>query len=70
MAINRVSFSAESIKENTDITIELLEARPVDGEFLDTPVTPNRMVGFYNSVANQVELFISDPSGYRYLKVR
>lgn len=69
MAINRVSFSSESIKENYDITLELLTTRPVEGEYLTTAVTPNRMVGYYNNSLDKVELFITDATGYRYIKV-
>lgn len=69
MAINRVSFTSESVKTNTDVTIELLVTRPVEGEYLVTAVAPNRMVGYYNNAINKVELFISDPTGHRYIKV-
>ena len=69
MAINRVSFSAEPLTQNTSVTLELLRVRPSESEYLDTPVAPNRMVGYFNNSIGRVELFITDPSGRRYIKV-
>ena len=69
MAINRSSLSSQSLKQNTDVTLELLVTRPVENVYLDTPVTPNRMVGYYNYSLNRVELFVTDATGYRYIKV-
>ena len=69
MAINRVSFSAEALTSNTDITLELLPDRPDVNAYLATPVTPNRMVGFL-SPQGYVELFITDSEGRRYVKVK
>ena len=70
MAINRVSLTAESLTTNTDITLELLVTRPEENVYMDTPVTPNRLVGFYNAQTGTVELYLSDNTGYRYLRVR
>ena len=70
MAINRVSFTAQSLTENSDITLELLQVRPVSGEYMETPVTPDRLVGYFNSLAGGVELYLSDSTGHRYVRVR
>lgn len=69
MAINRVSFSSESIKENYDITLELVTVRPTESAYLDIPVTPNKMFGYFNNELNKVELFITDAGGRRFIKV-
>ena len=69
MAINRVSFSAEALTSNTEITLELLPFRPDVNLYLDVPVAPNRMVGFL-SPQGYVELYITDSQGRRYTKVK
>lgn len=70
MPINRVSFTTQALTENTDITLEILQVRPVEGVYLSTPVTPNKMFGYFNNLVGGVELYISDSTGYRYMKVR
>lgn len=69
MAINRVSFTDQSIEDNPDITLLLLTTRPDVNEYLDPPVTPNRMRGYYNGATGNVELYITDALGRRYIKV-
>ena len=69
MAINRTSITAQSIKENTDITIAFLALPPNTTQFLDTPVEPNTLVGFYNDVTDAVELYVTDSTGRRYIRV-
>lgn len=69
MAINRTSITAQSIKENTDITVFLLGSPPNPNVFLDTPVTPNILVGFYNDATDTVQLYITDSTGRRYIPV-
>jgi len=70
MTINKVSLTTQSIKENTDVTIEILQARPVSGQYLDIPVRPNTLYGFYSHAANYVELYLSSSNGRRYLRIR
>jgi len=70
MGINRNSFTSESIQENTDINIQLLLSPPDTSEYLDVPVTPNIMVGFYNDVTDTVQLYVTDSTGRRYIKVQ
>ena len=70
MAINRTSFSAQSIQQNVDITIQMLPTLPDTTEYLDTPVTPNIMVGFYNDISDTVQLYVTDQTGRRYIKVQ
>jgi len=69
MAINRTSLSAQSIRENTDLTIEFLLTPPVSGQYLEAPVTPNVLYGFYNDVLDVVQLYVSDTTGYRLIRV-
>lgn len=70
MPINRVSFTTEAIADNTDITLEILQTRPEENVYLDTPVTPNKMFGYFNNLVGGVELYITDSTGRRYIKVR
>ena len=70
MGINRVSFSSQSLTENSDITLEIVQVRPDVEAYLDTPVAPNKMVGFYNNLVGGVELYITDATGHRYTRVR
>lgn len=69
MSINPAQFSAQPIEENYDVTIEILPERPDTLEYLETPVVPNRIVGFYNPLTDRVDLYITDGIGRRYLKI-
>ena len=69
MGINRSSFSAQSIAQNTDVSIELLVSKPDTTVILDTPVNPSTMYGYYNDAADIVELYFTDATGTRFLKV-
>ena len=70
MAINRTSLSAQSIKQDVDITVQLLSTLPDTTKYLDTPVTPNIMVGYYNDITDTVQLYVTDQTGHRYIKVQ
>lgn len=69
MAINPSQLGATPIDANYDVTIELLATRPDSRAYLTTPVTPNKLVGYYDAVQDQVELYIVDNTGYRYLRI-
>lgn len=71
MAINRSSISAQSLAENTDITIRMLATEPDTTEFLSdaNAVTPNVLVGYYNENTDFVQLYVVDETGRRYIRV-
>jgi len=69
MAINRVSLTAQSIQD-TDLSIKMLGELPDTTKYLDTPVTPNIMVGYYNAITDTVQLYVTDQAGRRYIKVQ
>ena len=69
MAINRSVISAQPISTNYDVAIRMVVDRPDVNAVLAQPTDPNIMVGFYNNALNVVELFVTDPSGLRYVKV-
>lgn len=69
MPINPSQLSAQPIEQNQDVAIEILTDRPTSGAYLTTPVTPNKLVGYYDSLTDYVELYVVDNTGYRYLKI-
>jgi hypothetical protein len=69
MGISRTSFSAQSITENTDISIEMLSIKPDTTKILSTAVRPSTMFGYYNDAADVVELYLSDSTGKRFIRV-
>ena len=69
MAINNAQFSAQPIEQNQDVAIELMVTRPDTAAYLTTPETPNKLVGYYDAFADQVELYVLDNTGRRYLKI-
>jgi len=69
MAINRVSLTAQSIQD-TDLSIKMLGELPDTTKYLDTPVPPNIMVGYYNAITDTVQLYVTDQTGRRYIKVQ
>ena len=69
MAINPSQLGAQPITSNYDVTIGFLQTRPVSGAYQTTPDTPNKLVGYYDAIQNQVELYIVDNTGYRYLRI-
>ena len=70
MAINRNSFTAQSLTENSDITLELLQVRPDVNAYYETAFAPNKMVGYFNNLVGGVELYITDATGRRYIRIR
>lgn len=70
MAINRSSLTTSSIvTDNLDVVIEMLVERPSTNKLLNPTVQPNRLVGYYNSLTDRVELYLSDAYGTRWSKV-
>lgn len=70
MAINRITLASESIASNTDMRIRMLSSRPSGSTPLATQVTPNTLAGYYDSSTDSVELYLSDPTGYKYVRVQ
>jgi hypothetical protein len=69
MAINPSQLGATPTDANYDVAIELLTTRPDAGVYMATPVTPNKLVRYYDAIQDQVELYIVDNTGYRYLRI-
>jgi len=69
MAINRSVLAAQSIY-NIDLTIKMVSSLPDTTQYLDTPVAPNVMIGYYNDITDTVQLYVTDQTGRRYIKVQ
>jgi hypothetical protein len=69
MAINRSFVSTQDVSTVTNTTIEIVAVRPSLDILNDPPETPNRMVGYHDSVSDSVELYVVDRSGLRWLRV-
>lgn len=69
MAINRSFISTQDITQNTSVVIQLVSSRPDVNAFLQTPVEPNILMGYYDPTRGVVELYVTDQAGRRYLRV-
>ena len=68
MAINRVSFTSQSITTNTEAVVEVVYATPpLPEEILDPPQTPGKLVAYYNGADDTVSLYIVNRAGLRLL---
>jgi hypothetical protein len=69
MPINPTQLTSIPITDNLDVTVEFLVSRPSTTVYQSTPNTPNKLFAYYDSIADYVELYVVDKSGYRYLRV-
>jgi hypothetical protein len=69
MSINPTSISSQSIKENTDVVIEIVYTRPSLTETFDPPEIPGRIIGYYNGSSGFMELYVFNRSGTGLLQV-
>ena len=70
MGINRSNISSSNIETNTDVVIEVVYTVPRTSSPLDTPMTPNKLFGFYDASQGAVRLYVSDDSGLNILPVQ
>lgn len=68
--INPATFTSEPIFQNNNIVIEMKPTRPSVVTQFDNVVAPGTIVGYYNGVANIVELYMADSTGTKWVKVR
>ena len=68
--IRPATFTSEPIFQNNNIVIEMKPTRPSVVSQLETVVTPGTIVGYYNGVADVVELYMADSTGTKWIKVR
>ena len=70
MAINQSNLAAQDITQNYAVAIKMLASKPDTNEYFETPIAPNILYGYYNDAYDYVELYITDTSGRRYVKVK
>jgi hypothetical protein len=68
MAINNPEITAIEHALDTSTAIEVSLERP-PSTVLDTPVISGRLLGYYDSSADAVSLYVSDQNGLRWLPV-
>jgi len=69
MAINPSQLGTAAAEDNNLATVEFLLTRPQAGVYNQTPQIPNKLFGYYDGLTDTVEIYISDATGYRYLRV-
>ena len=68
MTINR-SFISTEPASSALTRIEIVTQRPSTEGIIDPPETPLRIVGYYSQQLDAVELFVTDRSGLRWIRV-
>ena len=69
MAINPSSFSTQSIQSTQFAVIEIVGGRPDLNFEINPPETPGRMVGYYNTNKEMVELFVTSAGATFWIEV-
>lgn len=69
MAINRSFIATQDISTVTNAVIEIVPVRPDTTTTLNPAGTPRRLVGYYSSESDSVELYVVDESGLRWIRV-
>ena len=67
MAINRTQIAAQPLTQDTNVVIEIVYVEPTNP--LSTPMTPNKVFGFYDSALDSVRLYVVSDSGLQALPV-
>ena len=67
--IDNPAIIATSYEENTEVTIAMLQTRPNLSLVSTVKRQPNLLNGYYNAATDTVELYVTDATGYRYIRV-
>lgn len=67
--INRISMASQSITTNTDTVIEMVYSEPASEDELNPPQLPGKIVGYYNGMTNEVNLYVVSGNGLKLLRV-
>jgi hypothetical protein len=70
MAINPAGFQATRIEDAESVCVRMLSSAPTPLQKLDESVSPNEVVGFFNTNTGYVELFVSSVDGTFYYKLQ
>ena len=68
MSLQYTTVSATPHSQDLSTAIEVVTTRPTS-TMLTTAVDPGILLGYFNSSTGQVELFISDQNGRRWLPI-
>lgn len=68
MALDRTTISAIPHSQDTSTAIDVVIERPSTALFSEA-IDPGRLLGYYNTTTGQIELYISDHNGLRWLPV-
>lgn len=69
MEITSNYITAIDHSQDTSTAIEILNTPP-SGAALLPAVNPGRIVGYYNSVTDSIQLYVADGNGLRYVPVK
>lgn len=69
MAIESNYVTAVQHSEDTSTAIEVFD-QPVSIAASDVPLIPGRIVGYYNSSTDRIQLYVADANGLRYIPVK
>ena len=69
MGINPTSLATQSIETDYNVVIEMVATRPTVGVLLETQMTPNKILGYYDAALDAVKLYIVSDSGFVILAV-
>lgn len=69
VTISPALVSAQPIRQNTEVYIELLSEEPGQDLILDTARPPGLLLGYYNPIFNIVQLYVVGVNGFRMSRV-
>ncbi len=69
MPINNPMMSTTPLSEVNPFIVSFVTQRPQAMVYLDPPVIPRRVIGYYNDTLKRVELFVSSPDGRYYIRI-
>ena len=66
----RPGMTSIPVDENPDVVIQMVNSRPILNVAFERRLPPGKIVGFYNSNLDGVELFVVGTSGQRWYKIQ
>lgn len=69
MAIENPMMSTTPLSEVNPFIVTFVTQRPQAMVYLDPPLTPRIVVGYYNDTLKRVELFVTSPDGRYYIRI-
>ncbi len=69
MAINNSSIASQNVQTMQLAVIDIVNARPNLNTANTPPETPGRIIGYYSSTTNSVELYCASQGGTFWLRM-